>query len=58
MTRANRPIFFIALRAEKGVDAIRALRGALKVLLRRFGLRAVGLSEQQKRKSRKEPDND
>jgi hypothetical protein len=37
----RRPTFIIHLRPEPRVDAARALRGALKVLLRRFGLRAV-----------------
>jgi hypothetical protein len=39
----RRPIFVVRLRAERGVDAIRALRALLKVALRRFGLRAVSL---------------
>jgi hypothetical protein len=33
--------FVIRVRAKRGVDPIRALRGMLKVLGRRFGLRAV-----------------
>jgi hypothetical protein len=37
----ERPVFVIRLRPEKGVDGHRALRAVLKVLLRRFGLRAV-----------------
>jgi hypothetical protein len=38
----ERPIFVVRLRPEPGVDdAIRALRQALKVLLRRFGLCAL-----------------
>jgi hypothetical protein len=45
-TREPRPIFVIRLRAEKGVDALRALRAALKVLGRRFGLRAVEVREE------------
>jgi hypothetical protein len=36
-----RPTFLIELRPQPGVDAVRALRMALKVLLRRFGLKAV-----------------
>jgi hypothetical protein len=35
------PVYIIRLKPRKGVDGIRALKGALKVLLRRFGLRAV-----------------
>jgi hypothetical protein len=38
---SNRPVYVVSLRAKPGVDPIRALRGALKVLGRRFGLRAV-----------------
>jgi hypothetical protein len=45
-TREPRPIFLIRLRAEKNVDALRALRAALKVLGRRFGLRAVEVREE------------
>ena len=43
---AARATFTITLRAEPGVnDAIRALRIALKGLLRRHGLRAIGIEE-------------
>ena len=45
-TREPRPIFFIRLRADKGIDGLRALRAALKVLGRRFGLRAVEVREE------------
>jgi hypothetical protein len=39
---AERPTFVVRLRPEPGVDdAVRTLRQALKVLLRRFGLRAL-----------------
>ena len=41
----ERPVFVLALRPEPRVDGIRALRGALKVLKRRFGLRAVTVRE-------------
>jgi hypothetical protein len=45
-TTPQRPIFVVRLRPEPGVDdAIRTLRQALKVLLRRFGLRAVAVHE-------------
>jgi hypothetical protein len=37
------PVFVIRLRAAPKVDAICALRAALKVLLRRFGLRAISV---------------
>jgi hypothetical protein len=33
--------FVIVLRPAPGIDGIRALRAALKLLLRRFGLRAI-----------------
>jgi hypothetical protein len=42
----DRPTFIPILRPEPDVDPIRALRGALKVLLRRFGLRAVSVEAQ------------
>jgi len=42
-TRRPGPIFVIRLRAGPKVDAIRALRAALKVLGRRFGLRAISI---------------
>ena len=45
MIKSERPIFTLVLRPEPGVEPIRALRAALKVLLRRFGLRCVGLKE-------------
>jgi hypothetical protein len=37
----------ITLRAERGVDPVKALRGALKLLLRRFGLRALSIEERR-----------
>ena len=40
------PVFLVRLRALPGVDAIRALRAALKVLLRRFGLQCVSVEEE------------
>jgi hypothetical protein len=43
------PVFVIRLRAAPKVDAIRALRAALKVLGRRFGLRAISIQEEQER---------
>jgi len=45
-TREPRQIFLIHLRAEEGIDALRALRAALKMLGRRFGLRAVEVREE------------
>jgi hypothetical protein len=40
------PIFLVRLRALPGVDAIRALRAALKTLLRRYGLRCESVEEE------------
>jgi len=37
----DRPIFIVHLQPEVGVDPVRALRAALKELLRRHGLRCV-----------------
>ena len=36
-----RPIYVIRVQALPDVDAVRALRAALKVLFRRFGLKAI-----------------
>ena len=41
-----RPIFVIKLRPEPGVDGVRALRRALKVLLRRFRLRCTDIRQE------------
>jgi hypothetical protein len=43
--REPRPIFIVRLQPLPGVDAVRALRAALKVLLRRFGLKAIEVRE-------------
>jgi hypothetical protein len=40
-------IFTVTLRTKEGDDGVRTLRAALKVLGRRFGLRAVRVEEQQ-----------
>jgi hypothetical protein len=48
MSERRRPTYLIRLRPKPKIDAIRALRGALKVLNRRFGLRAIKV---EKRKS-------
>jgi hypothetical protein len=37
--------FTVTLRPQPNVDAVRALRAALKFLLRRFGLKAVKIGE-------------
>jgi hypothetical protein len=52
MRMTNRPVFIIALRAERGVDAIRALRAALKILGRRFGLRAISVKQFETKRSK------
>ena len=44
----NRPTFIVALRPEPNVDGVRALRFALKVLKRRFGLQALSVFEKPK----------
>jgi hypothetical protein len=48
MTAAHdRPTFIVRLRPEPDVDnATRALRAALKALLRRYGLRAISIEEE------------
>ena len=48
MAATDRPTFLIRVRPEPGVDPIRALRALLKVALRRFGLRAVTVDEDNK----------
>jgi hypothetical protein len=42
----DRPLFTITLRPEPGVDPIRALRHALKRLLRDYGMRAISATEE------------
>lgn len=45
----DRPVFVVVLRPERGVtDPARMLRGALKILLRRFGLRCVDFREENR----------
>jgi hypothetical protein len=39
------PLFMITLRPERGVDPNKALRGALKAMLRTYGLRCTAISE-------------
>jgi hypothetical protein len=39
----QRPVFLLRLRPEPGIDALSAIRVGLKGLLRRHGLRCVGL---------------
>lgn len=45
--KAGRPIFLVRLMPNTGVDPIRALRAALKMLLRRFGLRAISVDQEE-----------
>jgi hypothetical protein len=52
MTRRGRPekrTFVLMLEAADSVDAIRALRWALKFLWRRFGLRCISVEERNNR---------
>jgi hypothetical protein len=44
-TRTTARAFVLTLRAEPGVDGIRAFRALLKIALRRFGLRVVDARE-------------
>jgi hypothetical protein len=44
-SRSAGALYAIELQARPGADGVRQLRGALKVLGRRFGLRAVSVSE-------------
>jgi hypothetical protein len=39
------PVYIIAVTPRPGVDDIRALRWALKAMLRRFGLRCLSIEE-------------
>ena len=44
----SRPVFVVTMRAEPGVDSWRALRAALKALLRLYGLRCLRLEAKAK----------
>jgi hypothetical protein len=44
----DRQTFTVTLRAEPGVDPVRALRALLKIALRKFGLRAIAAHENTK----------
>jgi hypothetical protein len=50
----TRPVFIVRLRPKPRVDAIRALRAALKVLGRQFGLKAIEVREESRRKAKSE----
>jgi len=41
--RLTMSVFLVRLRALPGVDGVQALRAALKVLLRRFGLKCLSV---------------
>lgn len=43
---ADRPTFKVIVRAEKGVDEIRALRHFLKDMLRGYGLRCLSITQE------------
>ena len=46
MTSApGRPIYLLTVQPLRGVDPTKVLRAALKVLLRRFGLRCLSVQE-------------
>ena len=45
MMKRDGPIYVLTVRPLRGVDPVRALRGALKVLLRRFGLICISIQE-------------
>jgi hypothetical protein len=46
--KMKRTTYVLTVRAEPGVDDIRALRGWLKVGLRSFGLKCIGIIPKQK----------
>jgi hypothetical protein len=50
----TRPIFVVSLRPEPGVDPLRALRAALKSLLRQYGLKAIAVRERDRRQEEAE----
>jgi hypothetical protein len=45
VTKPDRPVFTLQFRPEPRVDPFRALRGLLKLALRKFGLRCVSAIE-------------
>jgi hypothetical protein len=56
MAKVDRPIYALHLRPEPGVDAVRALRAVLKVMLRQFGMKCVSC-EQIPSSGNKQPDD-
>jgi len=45
MRDVGRPIYVLQIRAEPGIDGIRALRAFLKIMLRQFGLRCLSIEK-------------
>jgi hypothetical protein len=45
-----RPIYCLRLQPGPGVDGVRALRNALKFLLRRWGLRVISIDEEKEKR--------
>ena len=57
MARHSRPTFVLIIRPEKGVEIqTRALRWALKALLRRFGLQCISITTADTSKKHKQED--
>jgi hypothetical protein len=52
---SERPTFQVTFRPEPNVDGIRALRQLLKAALRRFGLRAIYVTELNQTNKLKSP---
>jgi hypothetical protein len=46
--------FLITVRTKDGDESIRTLRAALKVLLRRFGLKAIRVEEEKPSKTKRQ----
>jgi hypothetical protein len=46
--KVDRPIYLLRLRALPGIDPIKALRFVLKSLLRRYGMQAIEVKEEEK----------
>jgi hypothetical protein len=57
MPKVNRPTYALRLRPEPGVDATSALRGLLKVALRRFGMKCVSCEEVSRSNGDTPPDD-
>jgi hypothetical protein len=47
MSRKRKPIFILRIKGEPGPAGIHALRALLKILLRRYGFRAIDVREKQ-----------